>query len=430
MSQSVSGRERNKRLSHVDLEDIASSFLRGKTTPTKPRTLTSSQSLTPSLSNIDDQPIDIPRQESDETFNADSEKKSNFQLPLTSEYVPPAFKWKLGSFLGQGSFGSAYLALNLENGEQYVVKQISLEEDNIDLPGVRALSHELARLSALSHPNIVRYISCVVEGPTINIFQEYVSGGSVASILTRFGHIPENIIRKYTYQLLTGLSFLHQNRIIHRAIKGANLFLDTNGVIKLADFGAFKHLETIIPLSSNRNSLQDLVSWMAPEVIKSDGYSRPCDIWSVGCTLIEMATALPPWHSVWSDHVSHVFNLALGNTQPPIPRFLSSEAQDFVSRCLQIDPSKRPNPTRLLNHPFLRVRSASTDNIPRASHVSPRGHHHHHRHSHSSESSSSSFGGRRSTRRSEGDSTPLPREIPPNPFTTSVPSSDSDPDGF
>jgi len=262
--------------------------------------------------------------------------------------------WQKGTYLGRGSFGEAYLALNLENGEHYVVKQIKLEGERPELiPDVMALQHEISILQTLAHPNIVRYICSTIEGDTLNIFQEFVPGGSIASVLHRFGPIPEKVVRKYTKQILTGLEFLHTHQIIHRAIKGANLFLDTNGIIKLADFGALKRLESLLQLRSNDKSLEGLVAWMAPEVIKQEGYNRPCDIWSVGCTLIEMFTGRPPWSDVWADHVTLVFHLAIGNKHPPLPDDLSDAGKDFLRRCFCRDPSSRPNATRLLSHPFI-----------------------------------------------------------------------------
>lgn len=122
--------------------------------------------------------------------------------------------------LGSGTFGDAYLALNLETGEHYVVKQIRFDQNDLHWrPDVLALQHEISSLQTLSHPNIVRYICTTIEGTTLNIFQEFVPGGSIASVLERFGAISEKVIRLYTRQILTGLEYLHTRQIIHRTIK-------------------------------------------------------------------------------------------------------------------------------------------------------------------------------------------------------------------
>ncbi|CAI5477445.1 unnamed protein product [Closterium sp. Yama58-4] len=93
---------------------------------------------------------------------------------------------------------------------------------------------------------------------------------------------------------MTGLSYLHYNHIMHRDIKGANILVDNRGCIKLADFGASRKLADLATMSGHK-SMKGTPYWMAPEVIKQTGHGRPADIWSVACTVIEMATGKPPW---------------------------------------------------------------------------------------------------------------------------------------
>jgi serine/threonine protein kinase len=95
----------------------------------------------------------------------------------------------------------------------------------------------------------------------------------------------------YTKQILEGLEYLHVNNIVHRDIKGSNVLVDRNGVCKLADFGNSKRLYC----TKNDNQIKGTAHWMAPEVIKQLKYGRFSDIWSLGCTIIEMATGSPPW---------------------------------------------------------------------------------------------------------------------------------------
>jgi len=92
---------------------------------------------------------------------------------------------------------------------------------------------------------------------------------------------------------------------------------------------------------------------MAPEVIKQSGYGRQADIWSLGCTVIEMATAAPPWSGEYRDQVSALFNIAINNTHPPLPDSLSENAKDFLLHCLKRDPMKRLNAANLSKHPFI-----------------------------------------------------------------------------
>src|SRR5690606_31413243 len=97
----------------------------------------------------------------------------------------------------------------------------------------------------LKHENIVRYYGADKVGTTLNIFLEYVPGGSLSSIVRKYGRLSEDVVRQYTKQLLLGLDYLHKNRIVHRDIKGANVLVGLDGVLKLADFGASREIQEI-----------------------------------------------------------------------------------------------------------------------------------------------------------------------------------------
>ena len=170
---------------------------------------------------------------------------------------------------------------------------------------------------------------------TLTIFMEYVSGGSVSALLHKFGNFNERVIRLYTEQILSGLDYLHSHRIMHRDIKGANILVDHAGICKLADFGASKRLDMLTNAEGDR-SLKGTPYWMAPEVVKQTGHGRQADIWSVGCTIIEMATGKPPF-SQFTTHVAVLFHIAVSKQPPPFPKQLSEEGHDFLGLCLQLN---------------------------------------------------------------------------------------------
>jgi len=134
----------------------------------------------------------------------------------------------------------------------------------------------------------------------LNIFLEYVPGGSVVQLLTNYGPFEEPLVRNFVRQILAGLNYLHERDIIHRDIKGANVLVDNKGVIKISDFGISKKVEanllsTAAPHHPHRPSLQGSVYWMAPEVVKQTSYTRKADIWSLGCLVVEMFTGSHPF---------------------------------------------------------------------------------------------------------------------------------------
>ena len=120
-------------------------------------------------------------------------------------------------------------------------------------------------------------------------------------MLKKYGTFKETLIRIYTKQILEGLEYLHSHNVIHRDIKGGNVLVDSNGICKLADFGSAKKIYNS-SINEQYKSIIGTPYWMAPEVIKQTGHgrygnykNRKADIWSLGCTIIEMATGKPPW---------------------------------------------------------------------------------------------------------------------------------------
>ncbi len=285
-------------------------------------------------------------------------------------YLAPApmkpRRWTKGDCLGSGSFGTVYLGLNGETGELFAVKEVAMtkrtgeggearhEEGGIDASAAEAveqLEQEVELLSRLQHPNIVRYVGISRESRALYIFLEYVPGGSIASLLSRFGAFEESVISVYTRQILIGLDYLHSQRCVHRDIKGGNILVEKSGRIKLADFGMAKSL---VEQVADGGSFKGSAYWMAPEVIrqKGSGNHPAADVWSVGCTVIEMASGEHPWGDC-SGQVQAIFKIASTKELPRVPEQLSPAASEFVLMCLQRDPDARPDSETLLLHPFV-----------------------------------------------------------------------------
>lgn len=247
------------------------------------------------------------------------------------------------------------MGMNLDSGELLAVKQVLIAAASGSKEkaqaNIKELEEEVKLLQTLSHPNIVRYLGTVREEDSLNILLEFVPGGSISSLLGKFGPFPESVIKTYTKQLLLGLEYLHNNAIMHRDIKGANILVDNKGCIKLADFGASKQVAELATISGAK-SMKGTPYWMAPEVILQTGHTFSADIWSVGCTVIEMATGKPPWSEQYLE-VPAMFYVGTTKSHPPIPEHLSTEAKDFLLKCLQKEPILRPAAAELLKHPFV-----------------------------------------------------------------------------
>lgn len=274
-------------------------------------------------------------------------------------------KWMKGALIGQGSFGSVFLALHAITGELMAVKQVEVPSTAVSTVDkkkenmINALKREIDLLRDLQHKNIVQYLGSNSDDEHFNIFLEYVPGGSVAGMLNSYGQLQEPLIRSFVRQILEGLSYLHGKDIIHRDIKGANVLVDGKGNIKISDFGISKRVEASALLAPAKNgghvhrpSLQGSVFWMAPEVVKQTSYTRKADIWSLGCLIVEMFTGSHPFPNC--SQLQAIFQIGISSAKPTTPENISDEGKAFLNKTFEIDHEKRPSADELLLSPFLK----------------------------------------------------------------------------
>jgi predicted Ser/Thr protein kinase len=150
--------------------------------------------------------------------------------------------FKKGELIGKGQFGKVYVAL-LENGQWIAVKQMDIKSEE-DEAHVKAMEKEVFLMEKLRHENIVSLLGTHRDGAHFYILMEYVAGKSLDVLLKNVGPFPEVTIRWYTLQLVRALAYMHMHGIVHRDIKGKNILVDTNGTLKLADFGSAKQLDS------------------------------------------------------------------------------------------------------------------------------------------------------------------------------------------
>ncbi|RYP30345.1 hypothetical protein DL767_006319 [Monosporascus sp. MG133] len=282
---------------------------------------------------------------------------------LSSSATNVTMRWQQGHFVGGGTFGSVYAAMNLDTGHLMAVKEIRLQDPKLIPQIATQIRDEMAVLEVLDHPNVVSYHGIEVHRDRVYIFMEFCSGGSLANLLEHGRIEDEQVIMVYALQLLEGLAYLHESGIAHRDIKPENILLDHNGVIKYVDFGAAKVIarqgRTMvhggIMQTRPNNSMTGTPMYMSPEVIKGEnpGRAGAVDVWSLGCVILEMATGRRPWSNL-DNEWAIMYNIAQGNP-PQLPSVdqLSPQGIDFLSRCFNRDPKQRASAVELLQHEWI-----------------------------------------------------------------------------
>ncbi|XP_012079185.1 mitogen-activated protein kinase kinase kinase 5 isoform X2 [Jatropha curcas] len=277
------------------------------------------------------------------------------QVIAKADSMPLKSRWQKGKLIGRGTFGSVYVASNRETGALCAMKEVDIfPDDPKSAECIKQLEQEIKILSQLKHPNIVQYYGSEIVEDHFYIYLEYVHPGSINKYVREHcGAITENVVRSFTRHILFGLAYLHSMKTIHRDIKGANLLVDASGVVKLADFGMSKHLTG----QAAELSLKGSPYWMAPELMQavmqkdaSSDLALAVDIWSLGCTIIEMFTGKPPW----SDYEGAAAMFKVLKDTPPIPETLSFEGKDFLRCCFQRNPAERASASMLLEHRWLK----------------------------------------------------------------------------
>ncbi|KAF8189096.1 hypothetical protein K438DRAFT_1676847 [Mycena galopus ATCC 62051] len=255
--------------------------------------------------------------------------------------------FQLGNCIGRGQFGSVYRALNLNTGQMVAVKRIRLESLKED--EVTTLMQEVDLVKRLSHPSIVKYEGMAQDQDTLSIVLEYVENGSLGQTLKAFGKLNERLVASYVVKILEGLNYLHSNGVVHCNLKASNILTTKNGAVKLSDFGVS------LSLRAMEREIKDVVgtpNWMAPEVIEFKGASTKSDIWSLACTVVELLTSRPPYAEI-ANRMSVMFRI-VENDVPPLPDDCSPLLEDFLRKCFDKDPIKRPSTDSLCEHQWLK----------------------------------------------------------------------------
>ncbi|OLY80251.1 Dual specificity protein kinase FUZ7 [Smittium mucronatum] len=272
---------------------------------------------------------------------------NNLQLGLEYSLNIRQEDLKIISELGSGASGTVSKVLHVPTNTLMAMKVVRIE-----LSVRQQILKELQILYECNSPFIVSFYGAFPQGNFIKICLEYMDLGSFDSIYRKHGRVPIDVLGMLTFSVLQGLTYLYNtHRIMHRDIKPSNILLNSSGEIKICDFGISKEM-----INSIANTFVGTASYMSPERMQGSNYTVKSDVWSLGTTLMELATARYPFRPE-GENMS-IFEMLdyIANEQLPTldPNVFPIEFCDFVNTCLIKDPVNRPNPEALLSHRFVK----------------------------------------------------------------------------
>ncbi|KAG6671633.1 hypothetical protein I3843_16G014400 [Carya illinoinensis] len=239
----------------------------------------------------------------------------------------------IGERIASGSCGDLYHGVYLS--EDVAVKILKSEHLNNALED--EFDHEVAILREVQHKNVVQFIGACTKPPNLCIITEYMPGGSLYDYLHKNHNILElPQLLKFAIDVSKGMEYLHQNNIIHRDLKTANLLMDTHNVIKVADFGVARFQTQGGTMTAETGTYR----WMAPEVINHQPYNQKADVFSFAIVLWELVTAKVPYDSMTP------LQAALGVRQglrPDLPKNAHPNLLELMQRCWEAVSDNRPS---------------------------------------------------------------------------------------
>ena len=247
-------------------------------------------------------------------------------------------KYKIIKELGHGCFGFAYKVLNKENNQIYVMKKIP-KQNRSDI--IEGMKNEAKLLSKVNNEHIVKYYESFYSRNSFNIVMEFCDGIDLEKYIDKHKRehtkIGKEEIYSFILDICEGLKEIHSKNIIHKDIKPDNLFLTSNGKIKIGDFGISRQLYNSRDFANTNNGP---LLYMAPEEIKQNNYNIKVDIWALGCVIHELCTlniCFKDYQSIMDGRYGRIDENYYGHS-----------LQNLIDMLLNQDYNKRPKASEII----------------------------------------------------------------------------------
>lgn len=248
------------------------------------------------------------------------------------------------STLGEGSFGKVKLAKNLKTGDHVAIKIVKKTSVS-DVEDVERVFRETFILTTLKHKNIIKLFEVIDTADDIMLVMEYAGGGELCQIVQDRERLSEVETCQLFQQIISGVEYCHRAKIIHRDLKLENILLDSDGCVKIADFGLSNSIKITQKIETNCGT----PSYTSPEQIDGDeDVGTSADIWSLGVILFTMICGYLPFEA---DNLPNLFK-KIQLRAYKAPDYISKEVKDIIERMLTIDPNSRLSIGEIRSHPW------------------------------------------------------------------------------
>ena len=250
--------------------------------------------------------------------------------------------------VGDGSFSKVYLYQHKNTKIKYAIKKMNIPSFIKKTNNKNLILEEINIQSKISHPNIIRLFNYFKDKNNTNVFLilEYASKGTLFDYIRRKKGLDESEAFYYFFQAFNAIFFLHKNKIIHRDLKPENLLINHNNILKLCDFGWSVYLN-----NSKRVTFCGTVEYMAPEIVKNEGYDYSIDVWSLGVLLYELIHSHSPF--VVKDLNINKIENNIVSKELRFKKGVSLECRDLIEKLLIKDAKNRIKIGEIYKHPFI-----------------------------------------------------------------------------
>lgn len=253
--------------------------------------------------------------------------------------------------IGKGAYSNVFKVKRLSDQQLYALKKVKMQK--LNKKEKKNALNEVRILASIHHPNIISYKEAFFdEAGSLCLVMEYANSGDLYQKIVKYQKrkklINESFIWSVLCQIVQGLKVLHELKILHRDMKSANVFLNTDGTVKLGDMNVSKVSKDGLLYTQTGTPY-----YASPEVWQDKPYNAKSDLWSLGCVLYEAATLKPPFRA---DDMQGLYERVIKGEYTPINPYYSKDLNYIIKRLLQIDPNKRPSCEQILSFPCVQRR--------------------------------------------------------------------------